>query len=389
MQRKTRSGDFGFWGLDKSNLRYGIVCLWLGWLLALSAFFFACSDEISSNDFVTDEDLEADGNEESLENFEEYAWLVSAPDYQNEFCCPDAENPEAAEERVFIECRMEGESFITDPAEAKDEIVVVAYNLERGRHADEIIEQLSQNGSVPYPDILLVSEADRNCNRSSNRYITRYLAEALGMNYVYAVEFVELPDSLGTGIERADCEHGNGILSRYPLGNVRQIRHATQRNWSESTDEPRLGGRIAVAADVQIGQRIVHVYSVHFESDAGEQHRGPQAVETAEDALTQGGLSLIGGDFNAGMVMLDQQLGVQQDQTLKAFLDRGFFDAHASIPYEDRTTTSHDVSLILDYIVASRNVVVNAGIGDAQEYGSLSDHLPVWVRIDLSGVDAK
>ncbi len=364
-----------------------------------SGLVAGCSDSTANESTGADADIETetemememDVEAELVEPvvFEEYEWLENAPDYENEFCCPDAENPEAVENPVFIECKMEGESFATTPAEAKDELVVVAYNVERGRHMTEMIEKLTQGGSIPTPDVFLISEADRNCNRSSNRYVIRDLAEALGMYYVYAVEFVELPDSPGTGIERADCEHGNGIVSRYPLGNVRQIRHATQRNWSESTDEPRLGGRVAVVADALIGERIVHLVAVHFESDAGEQNRGPQAVETAENALENGALSIIGGDFNAGMVLLDYELGSNQDQTLKAFLDRGFFDAHAAISYEERATTSDDVALILDYIVASQDVVTEAGIGDKEEYGSLSDHLPVWARIDLSRLDKK
>ena len=65
----------------------------------------------------------------------------------------------------------------------------------------------------------------------------------------------------------ATCEHGNAVLSRYPLGNVELIRHATNSDvWVGSSEQPRLGGRVAVKADVWVGDRILHVYSLHFES---------------------------------------------------------------------------------------------------------------------------
>ena len=39
----------------------------------------------------------------------------------------------------------------------------------------------------------MFSEADRGCSRTNYRNVTRELAKALGMNYVYGVEYIELP----------------------------------------------------------------------------------------------------------------------------------------------------------------------------------------------------
>src|SRR6185295_978707 len=115
------------------------------------------------------------------------------------------------------------------------------------------------------------SEVDRGCQRTQFRNVARDYARALGYFYVYATEFVELPGDRGaTGpYDPPLCEHGNAIVSRYPLGNVRAIRHAAQRSWYTppefpDPDEPRLGGRIAITADARIGDRLVRLYSLHL-----------------------------------------------------------------------------------------------------------------------------
>ena len=211
-------------------------------------------------------------------SFVEYPWMIVPPDLGHRLC-PWSDNPEAAPDKVFIECEMEGESFSATDGSPDDEVLVMAYNIERGKHVDGFISLLLEDPAVPVPDILLLSEADRGCSRSGTRHVTRDLAKALGMNYVFAVEFVELNEA---------CEHGNAVLSRYPLGNVRQIRHATNLSWYAppgTAGQPRLGGRIAVYADVNVGGTIVHVYSLHLESDVDHTYRTEQAREIAEEII--------------------------------------------------------------------------------------------------------
>ena len=55
--------------------------------------------------------------------------------------------------------------------------------------------------------------------------------------------------------------------------------------------QPRLGGRVALAADVRVGERMIRVYSVHFESGhlghrsgSPDAYREAQARELIEDA---------------------------------------------------------------------------------------------------------
>ncbi len=98
-------------------------------------------------------------------------------------------------------------------------------------------------------DVIILNEVDWGLKRSGYHLVAKELAAALNMNNAYGVEFVEVdPLTLGTEMfesaeesERkelisniqADCErtnalHGNAILSRYRLDNVRIVRFKVQ-----------------------------------------------------------------------------------------------------------------------------------------------------------------
>ena len=316
----------------------------------------------------------------SAPSFIEFPWLDAAPDVGIRICV-EAADPEAAPDPTFIDCAIEGEDLTPGPAPPKAEIVVMAYNIERGFGLDGQLDVILNDPAVPVPDILLLSEADRGCARTDGRNITREYAAALGMYYVYAVEFVELDGE--PGAHTAHCEHGNAILSRWPLGNVRQLRHAAQVSWFEDTDQFRLGGRVAVVADVRIGEEILRVYSVHFESAVDEWPRWEQAAETADDGLTASGLALVGGDMNCGYYGFDFDFGSDFDKTMKAFEERGWVDAHLSIDPADRVT-SPEHSFILDIIVGTEDVFSAPGICPEAVCGGLSDHLPVWTTVKIN-----
>ncbi len=89
--------------------------------------------------------------------------------------------------------------------------------------------------------------------RSGNRYVARELADRLGMQFAFAVEFVEL--SLGGEEERAALPpdavnefgvHGGAILSRFPLERPAAVRFEFDGAWyADDSLEPRVGGRCA------------------------------------------------------------------------------------------------------------------------------------------------
>jgi endonuclease/exonuclease/phosphatase family metal-dependent hydrolase len=310
--------------------------------------------------------------------FERFVGDSAEPDVLSDRLCVGSDDPASLADKIYIDCRLEGANFSNDAA-PKDEIVIVAYNLERGFGIDEQIAALS-DGTVPAPDVLLVSEADRGCERTEFRNIPREMAEALGHDYVYAVEFVELPRP---GIIAA-CEHGNFVSSRYPIGNVEARRHTDNISWFDVPDEPRLGGRIVVVADIQIGERYLHVAALHFESSpVDNDFTVAQAVETAAmiDARPFGGVP--GGDTNAPFYFIDLLENSEPiDLVTQSFFGQGFIDAHAALA--ERGTTS-DNNLVLDLVLGNERHFrfAEPGICPKASCAALSDHLPVWATVQF------
>jgi endonuclease/exonuclease/phosphatase family metal-dependent hydrolase len=305
--------------------------------------------------------------------------LASKPDVTTVRLCEDPADP--AVDSITIACTTEAASFAKDTP-PKDELVVVAWNIERGLELDATIAALAEGVRVPKPDILLASELDRGCSRTQDRHVAWDVAEALGLNFVFAVEFVELPREGGPGgTITAPCEHWNAIFSRYPIGNVRAVRHATQRSWYE-TAEPRYGGRVYIAADVLVGDAIVHAYVVHFESGVGDDGiRRAQAEEIAADAKAQPLQLGLGGDLNSGLYRLDLTTGSALDGATQPLLGAGFLDTHASLPVDDRST--HDPGFVLDVMFVNGPFTSDPGLCPLGDCADLSDHSPVWATVTL------
>ena len=306
--------------------------------------------------------------------------------------CEGWDTPDDLDDKVYVSCALEGENVVPAPDPVPDELVVMTWNLERGGSLDAQIALLRDSEDVPRPDILLVSEVDRGCSRSGHRHVTRELAEALEMNWVFVVEFVELPRGAGAG-GRIDetCEHGNAVLSRFPLGNVGGAFHRSNRSWflppeqRERGGEPRLGGRSWVRADTLVGTRRVSLWSVHFESDVGVLDvQVDQAVETAELAIAHGGLAFVGGDFNSPGYWLDIARGADgdpervRDRTVGAFLTRGFFDPLRGQGRAERSTRG---ALVLDFLLPNRDLLYDGTTCPVTICTpNISDHQAVWAR---------
>ncbi len=321
--------------------------------------------------------------------FEEFTWRTDTPDVRVERLCVEAAAPDEAPDTTFIDCDLEGATFSADEPPAQDELTVLAYNILRGFEVDAQLDMITSGVEFPVPDVLLLSEVDRGCRRTDFRNIARDYAERLGYYYVYATEFVELPGDRGpTGpYDPPLCEHGNAIVSRYPLGNVRQIRHAENRSWytapgTPDPDEPRLGGRIAIAADAKIGSKLVRLYALHLESTLSALDvRDAQAEEIAVDGETLTQPAIAGGDLNTFFYFNDLEEGILEEPAVKSFVDRGYLDAHQDLLLEGRYTSFDPFPMVIDLIFARRLEVIEAGRCSPERCESLSDHLPVFARV--------
>ena len=69
---------------------------------------------------------------------------------------------------------------------------VLVFNMERGVHLNEIADFLEQSPEACPFDVILANELDDGCTRSGQVNTTKALAERLGMDAVFGLEFIEL-----------------------------------------------------------------------------------------------------------------------------------------------------------------------------------------------------
>src|SRR6188474_84468 len=118
-------------------------------------------------------------------------------------------------------------SFAAQPGPAKERYRCVAWNLERGIHLPGQVIALREHPYLRESDLLLLTEADAGMARSGNHDVARELAAGLGMHYAFLPCYLNL--SKGAGLEsEVDGRnrlglHGNALLARYPIRNVRRI----------------------------------------------------------------------------------------------------------------------------------------------------------------------
>ena len=183
-------------------------------------------------------------------------------------------------------------------------ICVVDWNINRGLKLSGIIDYL---GGVR-ADLILLQECDLNARRTHRLNIAQEIARKLQMNYVFGHEFQELTQ----GSDNSPAYHGQATLSRWPLSNSRIIRFSKQSGfwrprWYLPDIEPlqeRLGGRMALVTEANVGGRTVLTYNFHLESRGDDRLRCSQLDQCLEDARHYGsGVPIImAGDYNMDVI---------------------------------------------------------------------------------------
>lgn len=150
---------------------------------------------------------------------------------------------------------------------AEKTIKLLQWNIERGYKLDAIIEELQTLDA----DVLAIQEIDIHCERSNWEDTGVRIAEALGLQYAFICEFEELhsplrdPDAQGGGV------HGNAILSKFDITDLKVVEHKHHPIDWENPDhplckkEPRHGKRLTMAGTVHTNQGPLLMYSVHLE----------------------------------------------------------------------------------------------------------------------------
>ncbi len=189
---------------------------------------------------------------------------------------------------------------ITDGACQQHSLRVVVFNLERGVGWLEAASKLEEDRA----DIIILNEMDIGMARSDQQHTTRLLAKKLRMNYVWGLEFIEL--TRGTKDEQLMTEnlydfhglHGNAVLSRCRLTNAKIFRDPLGAYFSKERSalnadgfERRLGGRMALIVQVEVGDRLLNVGSLHKVQDRKTLADLQHFVDSSG-----GGGTILGGD---------------------------------------------------------------------------------------------
>lgn len=188
-------------------------------------------------------------------------------------------------------------------------IRVVSYNIHKGRSATGGRESLSDLRLGLYglsPDLLFLQEVQgRNEQRFSLDAQHESLAAALCMHAAY-----------GCNAVRQRTDHGNALLSRYPI-----LQHENQ-----DISDHRLEQRGLLHALVEVQGVPVHCLVVHLGLFAGGRSRQVAALlERIKRMVPEGEPMLIAGDFNDWSNRL-APLFVQQ---------LGLYEVFAIAPHQD------------------------------------------------------
>ncbi|MHA1569060.1 MAG: endonuclease/exonuclease/phosphatase family protein [Alphaproteobacteria bacterium] len=326
----------------------------------------AVDDDVVDDDAVDDDAVDDDTADDDTA----VTWDPDEP-----LCAEWQANPEDLDDPVNIHCLIERGDFAPPPERESEVLRVVDWNIERGHHIDDYIYYFQNDPTLSGADIILIQEADRHCERTDYRHVTRELAEALEMNYAYVVEFVELNQDRG--------EHGNAILTRFPIVGVKQLRHTDFERWYEDPGQLRLGGRITLRAKILVGEQRVQLASVHYTS-------GVQWYFQAHQTQTQETLDLLapfaeptiwGGDLNTGIYWV-----LRFEPSINLILNSGYDDALAHLPHSENWTMPEDPPIPrmrLDWIF-HRGLTVDGGrVLYEEPLNGLSDHMGIFADLIL------
>ena len=148
---------------------------------------------------------------------------------------------------------------------------VIEFNAERGKEWAQFVQMIRIQKELLSPDIIILNEMDIGMARSNNLHTTKMVAELLGYNYAWGIEFLEL--TKGTKYEQLNAIgknelglHGNAIISRFPLTFELQVRDPLDTIYysgepsSENAMgyEKRLGGRTGfiVSSTICDGEKL-------------------------------------------------------------------------------------------------------------------------------------
>jgi endonuclease/exonuclease/phosphatase family metal-dependent hydrolase len=240
-------------------------------------------------------------------------------------------------------------------------------------------------GAAPHLDLRVVTYNIHRCRGLDRRVRPERIAEVLaeidadvialqevvGAGAHHSGHAETLGAALGMGWVMAPARHlrghlfGNVVLSRHP------VRFHTQHDLSWKTCEPRCVQRV----DLQIGERVLHVYNVHLGTAVLERRHQAQRLAAIVRDQRVHGPKIVLGDFNEWLRGL-------ATATLSSMLRSVDIYAHLK---RRRTYPGVFPVLHLDHIYYEGEVEVR-GVELPRTRKALvaSDHLPLIANLRIS-----
>ncbi|MEZ5428325.1 MAG: endonuclease/exonuclease/phosphatase family protein [Pyrinomonadaceae bacterium] len=191
---------------------------------------------------------------------------------------------------------------VADESSSKSRIGSVAWNIERGRIFEGILDALQNQPELKDKDLYLLTELDYGMARSGNRFVAREIARELKLNYAFAPVYIALQK--GSGVEsevvgeNRQSIHGLALFSKYPIKNAHTVALPNGKD-KMIGKEKRLGFLRALIADIEHPNGVFRAVTVHLDVHCSRKHRELQVklildhLDTLPDLPT-----VIGGDFN-------------------------------------------------------------------------------------------
>jgi endonuclease/exonuclease/phosphatase family metal-dependent hydrolase len=254
---------------------------------------------------------------------------------------------------------------------------VVDWNIDRGLKLPAIIDFLADTKA----DVFILQEVDINAHRTHRLNIAQEIARKLRLNYVFGREFVELTQ----GTKTSPAYHGQATLSRWKISNPRVIRFQRQSDFWQprwfkpklQTFQERLGGRVALAAELQIAETSTLCYNLHLESRSNDDLRLAQLNEVLEDSARYDPacLVILAGDLN---------LNASKPGVAEALARTGFRNA-APTARLATTPARHLLEAGRHIDWAFVRGPAEAGAGKVHRSVTASDHYPISFELRLTG----
>lgn len=300
------------------------------------------------------------------------------------------------------------------PAPAPDTIRAAVFNVEHGYRIREIVSFLRECPALKDADVLFGNELDDGTERSGNIDASREIAAALGYQYAYALEFIELVNPNDQkGFE------GNTLFSRWPIVRAESLSLPEGYNWYFD-EQKRIGARVAVFCELDVAGKRIGVVCTHLENRTSPEKRAAQVDAILKKcAELFGDLPvLVGGDFNPngfdyGEAAAQKAYARQQadgvvvdpvpfEPLFDRFENAGFSYRSLNgigLPTRRRPTGNGVLSLHLDWIFGRNVTCVRHGTVSTRlcdcgwagadsplrsaDFPELSDHNAVWADIRL------